>query len=321
MYCPDLSPTDLGPADLSPAIGSPLAENRETVAELFDDRYVDVGPFRTRFWTAGTAGSTVVLLAGIGCTVLEWQKNIAALASRHRVYAFDMLGHGLTAKPPRDCYSLADLACFALDFLSAQGEESAHFVGSSLGGRIALECARLAPSRVKSMILVAPAGVGRETALTMRLATAPVLGELMTRPSRMGLRMLWRPAFYDPSFVTDRFIETKYALAAAPGAQQAVLRTLRGFVSIAGFRLEQVAALQAIMRTMFHPTLIIWGRQDKLVPAEHARVLEARLPRSKTILFDACGHLPQIEQAHLFNSAVLEFLHNETTLRRNLPPW
>jgi hypothetical protein len=57
----------------------------------------------------------------------------------------------------------------------------------------------------------------------MRLATVPVLGELMTRPSHMGMRMLWRPAFYDPSFITDRFIETKYALAAAPSAQQAVL--------------------------------------------------------------------------------------------------
>jgi pimeloyl-ACP methyl ester carboxylesterase len=296
--------------DLSPAMGSTLVENRETVTELFDDHYIDVGTFRTRFWKAGNSGSTVVLLAGIGCTVLEWQKNIAALASRHRVYAFDMLGHGLTDKPQKDCYAIAELARFTLNFLTAQGEESAHFVGSSLGGRIALECARLARSRVKSMVLVAPAGVGRQTALTMRLATVPVLGELMTRPSHMGMRMLWRPAFYDPSFITDRFIETKYAVAAAPSAQQAVLRALRGFVSIAGFRLTQVAALQAVMRTMDQPTLIIWGRQDKLVPADHARVLEARLPRSKKIIFDECGHLPQLEQAQRFNAAVLEFLES-----------
>lgn len=178
--------------DLSPAMGSTLVENRETVTELFDDHYIDVGTFRTRFWKAGNSGSTVVLLAGIGCTVLEWQKNIAALASRHRVYAFDMLGHGLTDKPQKDCYAIAELARFTLNFLTAQGEESAHFVGSSLGGRIALECARLARSRVKSMVLVAPAGVGRQTALTTRLATMPVLGELMTRPSHMGMRMLWR---------------------------------------------------------------------------------------------------------------------------------
>jgi pimeloyl-ACP methyl ester carboxylesterase len=79
---------------------------------------------------------------------------------------------------------------------------------------------------------------------------------------------------------------------------------------MAGFRLAQVAALQAVMRTMDQPTLIIWGRQDKLVPADHARVLEARLPRSKKIIFDECGHLPQLEQAQRFNAAVLEFLES-----------
>jgi pimeloyl-ACP methyl ester carboxylesterase len=232
----------------------------------------------------------------------------AALADRHRVYAFDMLGHGLTDKPRKNCYAIADLARFTLAFLSAQGEDSAHFIGSSLGGRIALECARLAPARVRSMVLAAPAGIGRETALTMRLASVPVLGELLTRPSRMGTRMLWTPAFHDPSFVTNGLVETKYALARMPGAHQAVLKTLRSLVSVSGFRIEHVAALQAVMRTLQQPTLIIWGQQDRLVPPDHARILEAKLPRSRTILFDECGHLPQLEQPQKFNEAVLEFL-------------
>jgi pimeloyl-ACP methyl ester carboxylesterase len=280
----------------------------ETALSPFEDRYVDVCTFRTRFWQAGSAGPAVVLLAGIGCSVLEWQKNIAALATRHRVYAFDMLGHGLTAKPRKNCYAITDLARFTLAFLSAQDEDSAHFVGSSLGGRIALECARLAPARVRSMILAAPAGIGCETALTMRLASVPVLGELLTRPSRIGTRMLWTPAFHDPSFVTNGLVETKYALARAPGAQQAVLKTLRSLVSVNGFRIEKVAALQAVMRALQQPTLIIWGRQDRLVPPEHARILEAKLPRSRTVLFDDCGHLPQLEQPQKFNEAVLDFL-------------
>jgi 4,5:9,10-diseco-3-hydroxy-5,9,17-trioxoandrosta-1(10),2-diene-4-oate hydrolase len=274
----------------------------------FEDRYVDVSTFRTRYWKAGNAGSAVVLLAGIGCSVLEWRKNIAALATRHRVYAFDMLGHGLTDKPQKNCYSIPELARFTLGFLTSQGEDRAHFVGNSLGGRIALECARLAPTRVKSMVLAAPAGIGCETALTMRFASVPVLGELLTRPSRAGTRMLWTPVFHDQSFVTKGFIETKYALACMPGAHQAVLATLRNFVSISGFRIEHVAPLLAVMRAMRQSTLIIWGRQDKLVPADHARILELKLPRSKTVLFDECGHLPQLEQPRQFNAAVLDFL-------------
>ena len=236
----------------------------ETASGPFEDRYVDVCTFRTRFWQVGSAGPAVVLLAGIGCSVLEWQKNIAALGTRHRVYAFDMLGHGLTDKPRENCYAIADLARFTLAFLSARGEDSAHFIGSSLGGRIALECARLAPARIRSMVLVAPAGIGRETAFTMQLASVPVLGELLTRPSRMGTRMLWTPAFHDPAFITNDLIETKYALSRAPVTHQAVLKTLRSLVSVSGFRIEKVAALQAVMRTLKQPTLIIWGHQDRL---------------------------------------------------------
>ena len=109
-----------------------IVESREPASEPFEDRYVDVCTFRTRFWQAGRTGSAVVLLAGIGCSVLEWQSNIVALAARHRVYAFDMLGRGLTDKPQKNCYAIADLARFTLAFLSAQGEASAHFIAARL---------------------------------------------------------------------------------------------------------------------------------------------------------------------------------------------
>ena len=82
----------------------------ETALSPFEDRYADVSTFRTRFWRAGSAGPAVILLAEIGYSVLEWKKNIAAFADRHRVYAFDMLGHGLTNKPRKTATPLRDLA-------------------------------------------------------------------------------------------------------------------------------------------------------------------------------------------------------------------
>ena len=57
-----------------------IVESREPASDPFEDRYADVSTFRTRFWRAGRAGPAVILLAGIGCSVLEWKKNIAALA-------------------------------------------------------------------------------------------------------------------------------------------------------------------------------------------------------------------------------------------------
>lgn len=272
------------------------------------DRFVRVGDVRARYWRAGESGSAVLLLAGIGCSVLEWEHNIAALAQRHRVYALDMLGVGLTDKPAEGRYALADLAKFACDFLHQVGEERAHFVGNSLGGRLALECARNHPDRVASMVLVAPAGVGRETHIMMRLPTLPVLGEMLTRPNRSGLARLWRLAVYDPTLITDAFIETKVRLAGAPGAHAAFLKTLRGFVSLGGFFPDQVEALQRDMRAMDKPALVIWGKQDKFLPCAHAEILRARLPGAAVHLFEKCGHMPQIEQPQRFNEAVLAFL-------------
>ena len=66
---------------------------------LPQDQYVQVGRIRTRFWQMGTQGSVVLLLHGIACSVLEWQRNIEALAVHHRVFAVDLLGFGLTDKP------------------------------------------------------------------------------------------------------------------------------------------------------------------------------------------------------------------------------
>jgi pimeloyl-ACP methyl ester carboxylesterase len=272
------------------------------------DQFVDVQGFKTRYWKIDNEGSPIVLLAGIGCSVLEWRDNIEALATSHRVYALDMLGQGKTEKPEGDHYTIGNLARFTLDFLTSQGEERAHFIGNSLGGRIALECAHVAPARVTSMVLVAPAGVGPDTHINMRLPTVPFLGELLTRPNRKGLRMLWKLAFHDPKFVTDELIGDKYALASLPGAQAAFLKTLRGFVGLGGFPRVQVQDLRLAMTSMTQPTLVVWGREDRLLPVAHAKILEAALPSQRQIVFEACGHAPMIEEAAEFNKAVLEFL-------------
>jgi pimeloyl-ACP methyl ester carboxylesterase len=277
----------------------------------YEDRFVQVGDARARYWQAGE-GPAVLLLGGIGCSVTDWENNIGALAQRHRVYALDMLGEGLTDKPAGDRYALADLARFALDFLEKMGEPRAHLIGHSLGGRLTLECVRIAPDRVQSMVLVAPAGVGMDTHLMMRLPTIPWLGELLTRPNRAGIAQLWRLGVHDPAFVTEELVETKYRLASAPGAQTAFLKTLRGFVAPGGFRRPIVEALQRDLPAMRQPALVIWGKQDRLLPCAQAEILRTRLPDAKLLLFDACGHLPQGERVEGFNKAVLSFLADRT---------
>jgi pimeloyl-ACP methyl ester carboxylesterase len=120
--------------------------------------------------------------------------------------------------------------------------------------------------------------------------------------------MLWSLAVHDPKLVTDELIEDKFALASLPGAQAAFLRTLRGFVGIGGFKRDQIQELQAAMTSMKQPTLVVWGRNDRLLPVDHTRILETKLPSQRQIIFDACGHAPMFEKAAEFNKVVLEFI-------------
>ena len=277
------------------------------------DQYVNIDGIQTRYWQAGSKGSAVILLHGISCSVCEWHPNIASLSSRHRVFALDLMGHGFTDKPKQETYTIARLAKFTLDFLNAVDITQAHFVGNSLGGRLALECARSEPDRIASMVLVAPAGVDRDVYILFRLATVPFLGALLTKPNHMGLKMLWSKAFQDQGFVTDELIKNKLALATMSGSQKAFLKTLRSFVSFRGFKGGQVELLQAGLPTIKTPTLVIWGKHDTFLSVNHAEILRDRLPDAQVQVFDNCGHLPQIECTERFNNSVLDFWNNVDT--------
>jgi len=276
---------------------------------MLKDNFIEVDSIRARYWEAGTSGSAVLLLHGIGCSVVEWKHNIEALAAQHRVFALDLLGFGLTDKPENETYSLRRLAHFILDFMKVKGIARAHLAGNSLGGRLALECAAIAPQQVASLLLVDPAGLQRrETLFEFRLATLPILGEIFTRPSRLGTKMLWRKAFAAPaSFVTEELVATKLSLARQPGAQSTFLKTLRGFLDFRGFRQELVEQLHAALPGIQAPTLVLWGRDDRFVPCAHAEVLRQRLPNVEVQIWDRCGHAPQIECAQRFNQTALGF--------------
>jgi pimeloyl-ACP methyl ester carboxylesterase len=180
------------------------------------DQYIQVNGHRIRYWAQGESGPTVLLLHGISCSVLEWEHNIAALAQQHRVIAVDLLGSGLSDKPLDADYAMQAQARFVFSFMDAMGLSSVHLVGNSMGGCIALECAAMQPGRVLSMVLSAPAGIGRNTLFNFRLASLPVLGELLTKPSMFGLGMIWKLAFHNPAFVTHDMLAEKLVLARMP---------------------------------------------------------------------------------------------------------
>lgn len=272
------------------------------------DQFIQVAGHRTRYWQVGTVGSVVILVHGISCSVAEWEHSIHALGAQHRVFALDLLGHGLTDKPAEAVDDMPMYGQFILAFMDALGLAQVSIVGNSMGGRLAIECAAQAPQRVQSMVLSAPAGIDSSCLLEFRLATLPIVGELLTYPHALGLGMLWRKAFVDASTVTKSFVAEKVLLAKQAGAGVAFMRTLRGWLNVGGFKAHRLQEAHLQMQQIKQPTLVIWGRQDQFLPVAHLDTLKRLMPHAETVVLDPCGHAPMLETPAKFNRLVLDFL-------------
>ena len=274
---------------------------------VFEDRYTKVGNVNSRYWSAGEKGSTVILLHGVGCSVEFWERNIAALAREHRVFAVDIVGFGRTDKP-EVVYTFELMADFVLDFMNTMDIDKASLVGNSMGGAISLTVAAQAPERVKKIVLVDPVGLGRGQSPVMRLMTLPVIGNVLTKPGRQGVVRQMQLCLYDPSQASDDFIDRVTAIGTLPGNQRSFLSLLRETANIAGVKGGLVASFSALLKKIKIPILLIWGREDRILPVAEGEAAVEGMADVRLHVMDRAGHLPQIDKPEEFNAAVLDFL-------------
>lgn len=277
--------------------------------EYSQDRTIQVAGLQGRYWAEGSQGSPVILIHGLGGYVETWWPNIITLAQQHRVFAVDLPGFGRTAKPADAPYDLPYFARFIYDFMACLGLESASLVGHSLGGAVALQVVFTFPQKVDRLVLVGSGGLGREVHLMFRLASLPLLGEILSRPSLQGSRSLIREIVYDPALVIEEDVRFDYEISSQPGAQPAFLKTLRSLANVFGQKRAVVEPILEQLPALTQPTLVLWGREDTFVPVKHADVAR-RIPNSRVQILERCGHIPQFEHPEAFDQAVQEFLRD-----------
>lgn len=278
---------------------------RESEMAGFEDQYIEIAGQSTRYWQAGEGGVPLVLLHGIASSVEDWEEVVQELSRDRSVYALDLLGCGLSAKPADGTFDPETMWRHVLGFLDAMSLTQVDVNGWSMGGRIALELSAAVPERVRKIVLTAPAGIGADTIINFRLASLPVVGELLTKPNAFGMKLLMKEALFDHSLITDELIEARLMMAKQPGAQQAFLKQLRSFVALGGFAVGPRQALVGKLGGITQPTLAIWGNQDKFVSIRHAEVLRDKLADFDLFPLEGCGHIPHAE--HL--TAYVEKLH------------
>jgi pimeloyl-ACP methyl ester carboxylesterase len=275
--------------------------------KLPQDRYIKVGNINTRYWQAGGKGSAVVLVHGLGGFIENWMYNIEPLAKEHRVYAMDLVGFGRSDKTPlvKDMNTLVQ---FISDFMDALKISRATLIGNSLGGGLVLQFALRFPQKVEKLVLVDTAGMGRDVIVDFRLCSVPFLGELLIKPSLKGVEKLWRKIVYDPALVTPELVKMCYELGTLPDATKSLLSVLRAGINLCGQRSKLTKPLLKDLYKINVPTLIFWGRQDRIIPIKHATIAAAKIPNAKLIVFDKCSHVPMFEYPEGFNKITMEFL-------------
>lgn len=281
--------------------------------------FVEVGRLRVHH-THGGRGSPVVFIHGLGSSgYIEWRYNLEALAARHRVLAPDLPGFGRSEKP-RARYGIPYFTRFIERYMQGRGLRSAAIVGTSLGGRIALELALERPSLVRKLVLINTLGLGRPNMhVTYGLVTLPRVGEALMRVAGNALR--WAPpqvirriaARYSGSSANlettmdDTYLGHMREMYAAEGYNGAYLATVRSLLSpraIMGGHYDLTKRLNELNI----PVQLIWGADDPLFPVAHAARAHSLIKRSRLTVIEGAGHTPQAERPEEFNRVLDRFL-------------
>ncbi len=261
-------------------------------------RRVTAGGVGTNYLESGD-GSPVVLVHGSGPGVsayANWRLTIPSLSAEHRVLAPDMAGFGFSDKPGG--YSMHGWVAQLDGFLDALGLDRVSLVGNSFGGGLAIAFAARWPERVDRLVLMGSMGV--EFPITDGLdrvwGYAPSIG---------NMRSILDLFAFDRQLVNDELAELRYRASTEPGVQEAFAAM---FPAPRQRWVASMATPEATIAALPHQTLIVHGRDDRVIPLDNAIRLAQLIDRSQLHVFGRCGHWTQIEHAADFNALLRHFL-------------
>ncbi len=313
---------------LAGVLGILAAINRYIASTAHDTFSVLSGESRRYAWVEGNVfykvqgqGAPLVLVHGIyaGASGFEWRKNFDALSAHFRVYAPDLVGFGLSSRPPIH-YRAQTYVQLLLDFVREVAGGADHpvsVVASSLSAAHLIQAAAQYPQLFARLVLIEPTGIyelnqppNLAQRLAYRLLRTPILGSSVYHAitSRAGIRsFLTRQAYLRPEAVTTDLVEYYFQTTHQPGGKYAPLSFITGYLNL---NIEEAFA------RLPHPLLIVWGREATITPVEDAYTFQRLNPHARLEILDGCAMLPQEEQAEQFNDLIVSWLREEAPTRR-----
>lgn len=264
-------------------------------------RNVSVAGVATNYIAAGS-GDPLILIHGSGPGVTayaNWRGVIPDLAEDFTCLAPDTLGFGYTDFP-MDIrgFSMSRWVSHLVGFMDALGIARAHFIGNSYGGALTLALAVRHPERVGKIVLMGAAGLP----FPITEGLEKVWGY---QPSLEAMRDLMTTFAFDASLVKEEIVRSRYEASIRPGAQEAFSSL---FPAPRQRWLDKLATAEEDLRALPHPTLILHGREDVIVPVAQSVRFSELIPDSELHVFGNCGHWTQVEKRDRFVALVQPFL-------------
>lgn len=265
-----------------------------------------VNGFELAFHDVGQ-GPPVVLLHGSGPGVTGWANfgaNLPTLARQLRCIVIDQPGFGASARPAAyDRNYLRYAAEAVAGLLDELGLDSVGLIGNSMGGDVAVRVALDQPGRVSRLLLNGPGGTGATILGPSPSEGIARLMEFNADPTRERMAAWVRTMLFDQRRATDQLIDERMAAAQQPGAVRNLQDVYATFYDPA---LAEPVALWAEVHRIKAPTLMCWGRDDRVAPVEGALFPARRMPRCDLRIYSRCGHWVQVERQAEFERAALE---------------
>jgi len=244
----------------------------------------------TNYHDTGGDGPPVLLLHGSGPGVsawTNWKRVMPALATDFRVIAPDMAGFGYTERNPDLHYDIKLWVKHLIGILDALGLDKVSLVGNSFGGSLALAAATRFGDRFERLVLMG-------TPCDKFVMTPGLRAGWYYTPSPETMRETMAHFPYDPSFITDELVEDRYRASLIPGAQEGLRKLLiqpneKGDTPLSGMP-------ESVVASIGHPTLVLHGREDRVIPVEMGLRLGRAMPNAQFHMFGKCGHWVQAER-------------------------
>ncbi|AFZ48331.1 alpha/beta hydrolase fold protein [Cyanobacterium stanieri PCC 7202] len=251
----------------------------------------------------GDSETPIVLLHGFDSSLLEYRRLFPLLRQEYQVWAVDLLGFGFTERKAEESFSPDTIKAHLYDFWSKMIAKPMILVGASMGGASAIDFCLSYPEAVDRLILLDSGGLTKKPMMSKFLF--PPLGFLATEFLRnLKVRQsISETAYCDRTYASEDALRCAALHLDCDNWSKALISFTKsgGYGSFA----PHLGNIQA-------PTLILWGKQDKILGTKPAEKFAEMIPQSKLIWIDNCGHVPHLEQSQITAEHILGFLGSST---------